>query len=246
MAVPDSLQRAALCAAAIALALLLSPGAAVAADASATRTVASPSAATPAKINATAGGHASASSAAKGIGDITVPITDMKGVPLANAVVYAKPRQGAVPAARASAMKIDQVDREFVPLVSVAQTGVAVSFPNTDDVEHDVYSFSPAKRFQLPLYSGTPSHPVIFDKPGLVVLGCNIHDSMVAFVLVVDTPYFAKTGADGIATLAGLPAGEYVLTVWHHALRDAQHLPTQALPAGVHTAPAFALAVDVH
>ncbi|MDQ2186648.1 methylamine utilization protein [Alcaligenaceae bacterium A4P071] len=228
MAVSVSLQRAALCAAAIALALLLSPGAAVAAEGAAT------------------GSNAGASPATAGQVHVTVPVTDTMGAPLANAVVYAKPKQGVVPPSKPSAMKIDQVDREFVPLVSVAQAGVAVAFPNTDDVEHDVYSFSPAKRFQLPLYSGTPSHPVIFDKPGLVVLGCNIHDSMVAFVLVVDTPYFAKTGTDGVATLAGLPAGEYVLTAWHHALRDAQHLPTQALPAGVHSTPAFALAVDAH
>ncbi len=221
MAVPDFLQRAVLCAAAIAVALLLSPGAASAATS--TGTAASPPAAT-----------------------ITVPVTDTSGAPLVNAVVYATPKLGGVPAPKPSAMTIDQVDREFVPLVSVAQVGVAVSFPNTDDVEHDVYSFSPARRFQLPLYSGTPSHPVVFDKPGLVVLGCNIHDSMVAFVLVVETPYFARTGADGVATLAGLPGGEYVLTAWHPGLRDAQRLPTQALPAGVHSVPTFALAVDVH
>ena len=115
---------------------------------------------------------------------------------------------------------IDQVNKQFTPLVSVIQVGTPVSFPNKDNIRHQVYSFSPAKTFELKLYSGVPSQPVVFDKPGLVVMGCNIHDRMLAYVQVVDTPWFAKTGADGAARIEGLPAGDYQVHVWHYGAVD--------------------------
>jgi hypothetical protein len=87
-----------------------------------------------------------------------------------------------------------------------------VFFPNSDNIRHSIYSFSPAKTFATKLYSGREAAPVLFDRSGLVVLGCNIHDKMVAWVLIVDTPYFARSGADGVATLRELPPGEYRLT----------------------------------
>ena len=88
------------------------------------------------------------------------------------------------------------MNKHFVPRVSVVRTGTAITFPNSDHIRHQVYSFSPAKAFTLKLYAGSPKTPVMFDHPGLVVLGCNIHDNMVAFMGVVDSPYFAKT--DGL------------------------------------------------
>ncbi len=102
-----------------------------------------------------------------------------------------------------------------------------MSFPNHDIVRHHVYSFSPPKPFEIKLYVGTPVAPIIFDKPGEVVLGCNIHDHMLAYVYVVDTPYFAKTDASGVATIEELPAGDYDLQIWHYALAAPQ--PAQAL-----------------
>jgi len=134
--------------------------------------------------------------------------------PMVDAVVYAIPAQP-VPPVSGKTIVIDQVNREFTPHVSVVQTGTAVSFPNKDNIRHHVYSFSPAKVFNLKLYSGVPSLPVVFDKAGEVSLGCNIHDRMSAFVLVVDTPWFAKTGTDGAARMRDLPAGDYVVHVWH-------------------------------
>lgn len=113
---------------------------------------------------------------------------------------------------------IDQLDKEFVPRVSVLQTGTPVEFPNSDNIRHQVYSFSPAKTFTLKLYSGRPGEPVVFDKPGVVVLGCNIHDHMIAWVVAVDTPWFARTDAHGQAALRELPAGSYQLSVWHPAV----------------------------
>ncbi|MES2185215.1 MAG: methylamine utilization protein [Pseudomonadota bacterium] len=180
---------------------------------------------------------------------VVVQVTDARGAPLADAVVYALPAAGKAPPAPAGARAIiDQIDREFVPLVSVMQTGTAVSFPNKDDVEHDVYSFSPAKRFEIRLYSGVPSKPVLFDKPGLVTIGCNIHDSMVAYVIVVDTPYFAKTDKAGRAVLETLPPGAWRVSAWHHAMRDPNAQPVQPVQTGAATGPAlkFMLATETN
>lgn len=148
--------------------------------------------------------------------DLTVNVVDAKGAALENAVVYAEP--DAKSAAHRSPAIIEQRGRKFNPLVSVVQAGSDISFPNFDSVRHHVYSFSPAKKFELKLYSGVPTNPVNFDKPGTVVLGCNIHDFMLAFIHVVDTPYFAKTDATGKASLKGLPAGAYTVKTWHYAL----------------------------
>lgn len=113
---------------------------------------------------------------------------------------------------------MDQKNRMFVPHVLPVQTGTAVEFPNSDDVRHQVYSFSEAKKFQLPLYTGTPANPIVFDRPGVVSLGCNIHDRMSAYIVVVDTPHFAATGREGRATLS-LSPGRYAVHVWHPDLR---------------------------
>jgi plastocyanin len=161
--------------------------------------------------------------------DLRVRVFDGANLPVAEAVVYATPL--AAPS-RASTLKasIDQVQRRFVPRVSVVQAGTAISFPNSDNIRHSVYSFSPARTFTLKLYAGTPANPVRFDQPGIVILGCNIHDTMVAWVLVVDTPYFARTQADGTATLTGLPAGDYTLRAWNNSMSDEQ--PGEALHLG--------------
>ena len=103
-------------------------------------------------------------------------------------------------------------------MVTVVTVGTAVAFPNRDTVRHHVYSFSPAKRFELKLYVGTPAAPVVFDQPGIAVLGCNIHDNMVGWVVVVETPYHALAPATGVAKLPDVPPGRYRLRVWHAGL----------------------------
>jgi hypothetical protein len=111
-----------------------------------------------------------------------------------------------------------QVARQFEPKVLIVPVGTAVQFPNRDSVRHHVYSFSLIKNFELKLYSGTPASPIVFDKTGVAVLGCNIHDNMVAWVVVVDTPYAGQGGAAGRVILANVPAGSYRLRVWHPAM----------------------------
>jgi hypothetical protein len=116
--------------------------------------------------------------------------------------------------------------------VKAVRTGTAVRFPNRDDVRHHVYSFSPAKKFELPLYKGVPAEPVVFDRPGLVVLGCNIHDWMIGWVYVLDTPHFGTTGKDGAVRIAGLPAGEYELQVFHPRAKDPAEPARRRVAAG--------------
>ncbi|MDX2220927.1 MAG: methylamine utilization protein [Burkholderiales bacterium] len=147
--------------------------------------------------------------------DIQVTVLDAAGQPQADAVVYAEPARGGGPLKGRKEVLIEQVDKTFVPYVSVVQTGTFINFPNRDSVRHHVYSFSPAKSFEIKLFSGVPANPVQFDKPGEVVIGCNIHDQMIAHILVVDTPHFAKTGKEGLVKLTGLAAGDYTLRVWH-------------------------------
>src|SRR5437868_8194485 len=128
-------------------------------------------------------------------GSFDVTVKDSKGDPVSDAVVYAI-ASGPRAASKKQAV-IDQRDRQFVPYVTAVQVGTAVLFPNSDNIRHHVYSVSPAKRFELPLYAGVPAAPVVFDKEGFVTLGCNIHDWMVAYVAVLPTPYFQVTRADG-------------------------------------------------
>jgi hypothetical protein len=132
-----------------------------------------------------------------------------------------RPREGVV----------DQVDKEFTPKVTAILVGTPVTFPNNDNVRHQVYSFSPAKRFELPLYAGVPAQPIVFDKPGVVILGCNIHDWMVGYVYVSESPYFAKTDKDGKATLADLPPREYFVRVWHAQLEGSEEATRKTVDA---------------
>jgi plastocyanin len=123
------------------------------------------------------------------------------------------------PADRPEAV-MDQQNLAFVPQVLVVAVGSNVQFPNNDSVSHQVYSFSPAKRFQLPLYKGAVHPPVNFDQPGLVVLGCNIHDQMVGYIYVTDAPYFGKTDAHGTMHWSAIPPDTYAVSLWSPYIAD--------------------------
>jgi plastocyanin len=152
-------------------------------------------------------------------GPVEATVADEKGKPVEDAVVSLMPLGSAPAAPMPTNAIMDQHDKEFVPYVLPVYVGTRVTFPNRDNIRHHVYSFSSAKKFELPLYIGTPAAPVIFDKPGVVALGCNIHDWMLAYVYVLTTPFFAKTAADGKARVEGLAPGAYEARVWHPRLR---------------------------
>ncbi len=107
-----------------------------------------------------------------------------------------------------------------------------LDLPNRDTVRHHVYSFSAAKKFEIKLYVGTPASPVVFDRPGIAVLGCNIHDNMAAWVVIVDTPWYGRTLADGRWSAAQVPPGRYRLRTWHPAMEVGAVPLEQALQVG--------------
>jgi len=165
---------------------------------------------------------------------LEVRVRDASGTPVADAAVFAVPAGGGGEAKRATKVQIEQREREFIPFVTVLQAGTTVSFPNRDPILHHVYSFSAAKPFEIKLYSGMPPGGELFDKPGVVTLGCNIHDWMIGYVLVVSTPHFARTDEHGAARIRDIPPGAYELRVWHpqqKAAADARPLAVEGATA---------------
>src|SRR5690606_2584780 len=149
---------------------------------------------------------------------LTVSVTGAGGAALPGAVVFLESPAAAQAVRPLSEQEIGQQNKTFMPDQLVITRGTAVSFPNRDTTRHHVYSFSPTKVFEIKLYIGTPAAPVVFDTAGIGVLGCNIHDHMVAWVVIVDTPWFATADADGRAVLANVPPGDYRLRTWHRGL----------------------------
>jgi len=167
--------------------------------------------------------------------DVTVVVTDGGGRPVADAVVIADIAGQAAPAPHE--VVINQHDMVFAPFVTVVPVGSTVSFTNLDPFRHHVYSFSPTRRFEIKLFGQGERRSVRFDKPGLVAVGCNIHDQMQAFIRVVDTPFARKTDAAGRLTLRGLPSGATRVRVWHPYLRAPGNEMVVAVPAGATSLP---------
>ena len=160
---------------------------------------------------------------------VEVLVADAAGKPLAGAAVFLESKDARAAVRPGPMVDVVQVQRQFQPTVSVVTVGTAVNFPNRDTVRHHVYSFSPVKKFEIKLYVGTPAAPVVFDSAGIAALGCNIHDSMAAWVVVVDTPHHGLTGTDGKLTLPNVPAGTYRLRAWHPGLPPGAAALDQAL-----------------
>ena len=152
---------------------------------------------------------------------LTVQIADGANRPLGDAVVYLESPAARAAVKPATGVEIAQAERRFQPVITVVPVGTAVSFPNKDTVRHHVYSLSPVKPFEIKLYIGTPAAPVVFDKPGVAVLGCNIHDTMAAWTVIVETPWYGKTDANGRLVLDNVPPGNYRLRTWHASLPPA-------------------------
>jgi plastocyanin len=157
---------------------------------------------------------------------LAVSVKRPDGRPLAGAVVLV---HGPAQAPEPRSFVVDQLDLMFTPDLTIVPVGSAVRFPNSDKVSHQVYSFSPAKRFQLPLYRGTPYAPTVFEQAGVITLGCNIHDDMIAYLVVTDAGWSGRTDADGNWQAAGLPAGEFRVEIWHPRLREKSDMLAQTL-----------------
>lgn len=152
--------------------------------------------------------------------DVTVQVKNQHGQYAEYAVVSLTPlAEDYVSTNTDRTAVMDQIDRQYDPFVLIVQQGTEVNFPNWDDIKHQVYSFSAVKRFELKLYSGKDVSPVIFNKPGAVALGCNIHDWMLGYIYVAETEYFSLTDETGLAVIADVPAGEYRISFWHPGLR---------------------------
>lgn len=161
--------------------------------------------------------------------DVQVQVQDASGRSVADAVVFLESEQARRQVRPVAGLEMAQNHKQFVPQVLIVPVGSEVNFPNRDTVRHHVYSFSSAKKFELKLYTGTPAQPVRFEQSGVVVLGCNIHDQMVGWVLVLDTPYYAQTSASGQVALSAVPAGHYRLRTWHARLPAGVPVPEQVL-----------------
>jgi plastocyanin len=152
---------------------------------------------------------------------LTVAVQERDGKAFPGAIVTLYSEGGSLPALAPVHATVDQVNLAFVPDLLVIPVGSTVEFPNSDLVSHQVYSFSSPRRFQLPLYRGKPYPPVRFEQPGLVTLGCNIHDNMLAYVLVTDAQLFGRTDARGSWVAADVPPGRYRVRTWHPRMSDA-------------------------
>lgn len=176
--------------------------------------------------------------AAPAAGTVEVSVVDRDGRPVADVAVYAEHRGGDVrlPEPSKSAV-MDQIDKRFVPHLLVVQTGTSVEFPNSDTVAHHVYSFSHPNKFKLPMYKGMAHPPVTFEHSGIVSLGCNIHDHMLGYILVVDSTTFAKTDAAGRASLPLDRPDEYEIRIWSPRIRDGEELLSQTVVLPVDSSP---------
>ena len=153
--------------------------------------------------------------------DVEVLVVDRDGQPVADVAVYATRVDGQYPRPAPTPVAVmDQVGKQFVPHLLIVQTGMPVGFPNSDTVAHHVYSFSHPNKFMLPMYKGDQHPPVTFEHSGVVVLGCNIHDDMVGYILVTDSTIFAKTDGSGKVSLSLDRPEDYEIRIWSPRIRD--------------------------
>ena len=164
-----------------------------------------------------------------GAAPLSVRVVDGSGRPVRDAVVTLYPAAGVRAPRPGGHYVVSQRNIQFHPFLTIIPVGADVSFPNFDSTKHHVYSFSPAKRFELKLFAKDQSRTVRFDKPGVIALGCNIHDQMSAFIIATDSVWTARTNAQGMAVFADAPGGSGRVTVWHPYLRAPGGAVQQAL-----------------
>jgi plastocyanin len=169
----------------------------------------------------------------------TAEITDQDGKPVANAVVslVRDPKSGMPGASTrlSNEQRIDQRLETFIPIVTIVPRNGRVVFANSDPTTHQVYSFSPVKQFEITLARDTSSPPIVFQTAGVAALGCNIHDHMIAYVFVADSPWTALTGADGRVVIEDVPPGSYQAQVWHYRYPPRRELPSARIAVSTDT-----------
>ena len=169
----------------------------------------------------------------------TAEITDQDGKPVQNAVVsLVADFRTTIPSASTRLPNdkvIDQRFETFVPLVTIVPRNGHVVFANSDPTTHQVYSFSPAKQFEITLARDTSSPPITFSNAGVAALGCNIHDNMIAYVFVADSPWTGLTGADGRVVIDDVPPGNYQAQVWHYRYPPRRELPSAQIAVATDT-----------
>lgn len=150
---------------------------------------------------------------------LELQLVGVDGQGVSATVVVLRSMDAGRPLARPVQATMNQVNRQFDPHVLVVPTGSKVSFPNKETVQHQVYSYSDAKTFDLPLYRGN-SKLVDFDRAGIVTVGCNIHDNMLGYIFVVDGQYFGHTDASGSWKVPDVQPGVYNVQIWHPRSRN--------------------------
>ena len=180
---------------------------------------------------------------------IALTITDTSGKPVPDAVVTVslQGRQQTAPPgkfATPTQVVINQRNLTFIPYVVAVRRGGTVTFQNSDETRHQVYSFAPIKQFEFTVTPGETSPPVKFDTAGIAAIGCNIHDQMIAYVDVTDAPWVTITHDDGLAHIDGLPSGTFVVTVWHPRLKPGASAPSRGVMLPTQTSN-FSLTVAV-
>lgn len=161
-------------------------------------------------------------------GDLTVAVVDGTAEALDRAVVTLMPQSGpSIESLPTVGAVMRQQGTMFHPFVLPVKTGTSVSFPNLDEFRHHVYSFSKAKRLELRLYGKDETNEIVFDQAGVVALGCNIHDNMLAYIFVTDDPFYTVSDSNGFANFEGLTPGKYQVTVWHPDQKSKNDLVSQ-------------------
>ena len=170
-------------------------------------------------------------------GELNITTVDQKDTPVAELVVWLDPLDTPPPVARPEDLTavVAQRDEEFDPYTIAVRVGTRVNFPNQDPVQHHVYSLSRPSKFEIPLHRGDVTESVIMDQVGLVPVGCNIHDWMLSYIMVVDSPWFGTTDETGTMSLAGVPAGKYKLSAWHPRLRKTDEREIEITTDGTQT-----------
>ncbi len=177
-------------------------------------------------------------------GDVAFTLRDQTKAPVADAVVSLVPLDApAKLTPAAEPLIVAQKNTEFLPYITTLVVGSAVSFPNQETkIQHHVFAKSDVKSFDFPLHKPGKAGTVVFDKPGVVTVGCNIHDWMVAYVVILETPWFGQSTASGSAKLAGVPAGRYRVEVWQPRL---EKIVTRDLTVTDASGPAIEMALEL-